>query len=123
MNVLKKIRVIKKIVNMGGGRYFLNMFFTINGSDLIDSPWTTTFSVFTDLLGNGFYLVPISVLALALYIRTRNPVVSSVFMMGSGLLLSSGSMFMDYPEMVKVYVAFTAVGLVGSILSVLFMNK
>lgn len=101
----------------------MSVLFAINGSDLIDSPWTTTFSVFTDLLGNGFYLIPISVLALALYVRTRNPVVSSVFMMGSGLLLSSGSMFMDYPEMVKVYVAFTAIGLVGSILSILFMNK
>jgi len=95
----------------------------INGTDFIDNPWNTTFKVFTDLLGAGFYLVPLSFIAVALYVKTRNPTTVSAFIWASGILMASGSIFMDYPEMAIAYSIFTAFGIVGVILSVFFMKK
>lgn len=71
----------------------------------------------------GFYLIPLSFIALALYMKTRNPVLASSFIWASGLLLASGSIFASYPEMAFVFFIFTAVGIVGVILSVFFMKK
>ena len=98
-------------------------FLVINGSDFINNPWNITVKAFTDLFGSGFYLIPISFIAVALYLKTRNPVTVSAFLLGSGILLSSGSIFMDYPEMGFVYTIFTILGLVGLILSIYFTSK
>lgn len=95
----------------------------VNGSTLINNPWTTIFSPFTDLLGTGFYLLPITFIALALYVKTRNPVLVSSFVIASGLLLSGGSIFADYPEIVPVYAILVALGFVGLIMGLFFMRK
>ena len=95
----------------------------INGSDLIDNPWNTTFSTFTDQLGSAFWLIPVSFIAAALYIRTRNTVLVSAYMIASGLLLAGGNIFMGAPEMMYVYIIFTVLGLVGLILGIFFIKK
>lgn len=95
----------------------------VNGSTLINNPWTTIFSPFTDLLGTGFYILPITFIALALYVKTRNPVLVSSFVIASGLLLSGGSIFADYPEIVPVYAILVALGFVGLIMGLFFMRK
>jgi hypothetical protein len=103
---------------------FLQMvIMAINGSDFIDHPWNTTFKAFTDLLGMGFYIVPVSFISLALYVKTRNPVLVSAFMWGSGLMLTSGAIFAEYPEMALVYGIFTAIGVAGVFISLFFMRK
>ena len=95
----------------------------INGTDLVDNPFDTIFDCFTDLFGNGFFLIPLTFIAVALYMKTRNPVLVSAFIWGSGLLLASGNMFMNYPEMALVYGLFTAIGIVGVILGLVFNRK
>jgi len=94
-----------------------------NSSDLISNPWNTTFSSYTDLLGNLFWLFPLSFIAIALYVKTRNPVAVSAFMLASGLLLSSGQIFLGHPEMVLVYVIFAVIGLIGLILNIFFLKN
>lgn len=95
----------------------------LNGSEFIDAPLETIFSPFTDLLGTGFYLIPLTFIVIALYIKTRDVVVASAFMMASGVLLSSGAIFADYPEMAFVYLIFTVLGIVGIVLGIFFMRK
>jgi len=96
---------------------------SINGSELIDKPWDTIFSPFTDLLTQGFFLIPVSVIACALYIKSRNPVMVSCFLIISGIFLSSGALFSAYPEMITVYALFTTMGIMGLIVSLFFMRK
>ena len=98
----------------------MSIVMAINGTDFINNPWNTTFSPFVDLLGMGFYLIPLSFIAVALYMKTRNPAGVSVFIFVSGLLLSGGSIFANYPEMAVVYTVFTAMGFVGLVLSIFF---
>lgn len=92
----------------------------INGTDLINQPWDTIVSPFIALLGNGFYLVPLSFLSVALYVKTRDFALTSAFILGSGILLSGGSMFTNYPEMAGVYGVFAAIGITGIVLSVFY---
>ena len=100
-----------------------------NGSDLINQPWNTTWSPYTDffqrIFGNGalFFLVPIMVLALSLYVKTRNITMVAMFMIGSGILMSSGSMFTNAPQVSLIFIIFTALGFVALILSLLFQQR
>jgi len=95
----------------------------INGSELIDNPMTTIFSPFTDLLGTSFWLIPLTFIAIALYVKTREVVIVSAFMLASGVMLSSGSIFAGYPEMALVYMLFSGLGIVGLIAGIFFMRK
>jgi len=93
-----------------------------NASDLINNPWNTTFSPYTGLIGNAFWLFPVSFIGIALYIKTRNPVLVSAYMLASGVLLASGNIFLGTPEMVLVYILFAVIGLIGVFLSIFFMK-
>ena len=95
----------------------------LNGTDFINNPWDTTFDSFTDLFGMGFYIIPITFIAIALYIKTRNPMLASSFIWASGILLTSGHIFMNYPEAAKIYLVFTIIGIVGTLLSLIFNKK
>lgn len=90
---------------------------SFNGSEAIDNPWETFSSVYTDILGMGFYLIPIGVIAVALYIATRTIAASSIWLMASTLLVGT-VIFADYPEMSFIYYLFTVLGLVGVIFSI-----
>jgi len=89
----------------------------VNGSEILDKPWDTFFSQFTDLFGYSFFLVPIGFIALALYLKTKNVTAVSVWLMGSCFLMGTG-IFSSYPEMGFVYYLFAVLGLVGVIVSI-----
>ena len=95
----------------------------VNGSELVNNPWNTTFSPYMDLLGSSFWIFPLSFIAIALYIKTRNPTLVSSYMLASGVLLASGQIFMGNPEMVLAYIIFAVLGLVGILLDVFFLKN
>jgi len=88
-----------------------------NGSELLDQPWETIFSVFTDIIGYGFYLVPISFIAVALYIKTKTVAVSGMWLMATTILVGS-AIFNEYPVMSYIYFIIAAFSLTGVIISV-----
>lgn len=93
-----------------------------NGSDFISNPWGSIWSPYTDIFGGGFWLIFIGFIAVALFIKTRNVVAVSVWLMGSSLLVGSG-IYSTYPVMGFVYYIFTVIGLVGMIVSIFFMKE
>ena len=94
----------------------------VNGSEFINNPWDTIWSPFTDMFGQGFWLIFIGFIAVALFIKTRNVAVVSVWLMGSSLLVGS-AIFSNYPSMGFVYYIFTVLGLVGTIVSIFFIKE
>lgn len=96
--------------------------FPLNGSTLINQPFNTTFSPFTRLFGEGFFIIPISVIAVALYVKTRSPVVVSAWLIGSGLLMSGGGLFLNFSEMGIVYTIISGIGVIGLFASVYFQR-
>jgi len=95
----------------------------LNGTELIDAPWDTILSPFTNLLGSGFYLVPITFIAIALYVKTHDTMLSSAWLLASGVFLASGSIFTGYLEMSVIYTIVVAMGVTGIVINVFFMRK
>ena len=93
-----------------------------NGSELIDNPFNQFFSAFTDILGYSFFLIPISFIAIALYIKTRTVAVAGVWLMASTLMVGT-AIFAEYPEMGFVYYLFTVISFVGVIVSIYLENR
>ena len=85
----------------------------INGSDLVNQPWNTTFSPYIALFGQGWILIPVSFISAGLFMKTRDPIVLSVFMIISGILLSgvTYSMFDAFPAAIIPYVLFVVIGI------------
>lgn len=88
----------------------------LNGSELINEPIRTIFSPFTNLFGSGFWLIPLSFIALALYMKTRNLTVVGMYMIAVGVLWGAGNIFVEYNEMAYVYLLFTVLGFVSLII-------
>lgn len=95
----------------------------INGTELLNAPWETILSPFTDLLGSGFYIIPVSVMAAALFIKTRDIVSVGVLMILAGALLSGGGLWTGYYQMSILYVIFTLIGVVSVVMGLLFRRR
>jgi len=93
----------------------------VNGSDLISNPWDTIWKPFIDIFGGGFWLIPIGTVALALYVKTREVSVSSIWLMISCFLVGS-TVFSSHPEISFIYFVFTVIGLIGTVVSIFFMK-
>lgn len=89
------------------------------GSGFLDNIWNTSFSPWTNLFnnyvgnGNVFYLFPLIIITLGLYIHSdHNSLLTSMFMIGSGALLGVGTLSMGLPHMPILFGIFAAMGLV-----------
>ena len=98
-----------------------------NASEIVTEPFNTTFSPFTDLFEGmlpgtaaAFFLLPLSIITIALFVKTRDPVMVSMFMMASGALASAGSIFVGAIGMVPVFVIFSALGVTALFVSLFF---
>lgn len=95
-------------------------------TDFWNETWNTTTEpytdIFNDVLGNGsvFYMFPVIVLTIAIYLKTQSGVMASMFMIGCGALLSTANIFGGSLQMTAVFIIFTAIGIVGLFVSVLF---
>ena len=96
---------------------------TLNGSELVDDPFNTIFSPFTDLLGSAFWLIPIGIIAAALYVRTRNITVVGAWLLGAGMLMSTANIFSGYPMILDFYMFVVVIGVVSIILGILLERK
>ena len=98
----------------------------LNGTDFIHDMWNTTFNPYTNMflrtMGNGniFYLVPFIVLTIGIYIKTKDATVATLFMIATGAVCSTGSMFSKAPDIAMIFLLFAAMGFVGLFTSLFF---
>lgn len=95
----------------------------INGTQLTEDPFNTVFSPFTDLLGSAFWLIPISVIAAALFMKTKNITVVGAWLLGSGMLMGSANLFSGYPGMLDFYLAIIVIGIISILAGILLQQK
>ena len=91
----------------------------VNGSTLLNDPWNTIVSPFTDLLGTGFYMIPVGAIGVGLYVKTRNPVMIGMYLLSSGSLLASGSIFAGMMGMVPIWIMVSAAGIASLMIGLL----
>jgi len=81
-------------------------------------PWTNLFKyLLGPEYGGFFYLVPLTVLTIGLYIKTNNVTVPSMFMIGSGAILGITTLTMGMPIMGFLFLIFATIGI-----ATLFVN-
>ena len=101
----------------------------LNGTELIENPVETIFSPFTDffkgITGNGavFYLIPLIVLTFGVYEKTKNPIMPAMFMIASGALLSTGTMFLGMPDISIAFTVFIAMGITALFIGLILQRR
>ena len=95
----------------------------LNGSNLTNNPIETIFSPYTDLMGSMFWLIPIGIIAAALYVRTRNITVVGAWLLGAGMLMSTGNIFTDNPGSLDFYLFVVVIGIVSIIIGIILERK
>jgi len=102
----------------------------INASEIINDPIGTLLGPFTDffegITGNGmnFWILPLLGITLAIYVKNDyEPTAPFAFMLVSGVLLSSGSIFAGIPGIPHALIIFSAIGLTGLLTNVYLSNK
>lgn len=95
---------------------------SFNGSELIDNPFNEFSSVFTDIIGLSFFLIPISFIAIAIYIKTRTVAASGVWLIASTLMVGT-AIFTEYPAVGFIYYLFTVISFVGVIVSIYLESR
>lgn len=100
----------------------------INGTTFMNNPWNTTFSPWTNMFetitgnGNAFYLFPLIILTIGVFVKTRDATMTSLFMITSGALCASGSFFTGAPNIALLFTIFTAIGFVGLFIGIIFQR-
>lgn len=95
----------------------------VNGSELLDAPFDTVFSPFTGLLGSMFWLIPISIIAAALFVKTKNVTVVGAWLLGAGMFMGTADIFSGVPGMFTVYGAVIIIGVIAIIAGILLQRK
>ena len=101
----------------------------LNGTEWKEAPWNITFSPYTDIFeqifgnGNVFYLIPLIVLTFGIYMKTENPVMAAMFMLGSGGIFAMGTMLAGLPEMGMMFTIFAAIGITIIVASIVFQKR
>jgi hypothetical protein len=102
---------------------------SLNGTGLINDPFGTIFSPFTDFFeallgpggGNVFFLVPVLVLTVGLWFKNpEKPILPVVFLIGSSALLGLGNVFAHAYGAAVICIVLCALGLTGLIMQTVF---
>lgn len=94
----------------------------LNGSELIEQPWDTIWGPFISIFGTAFWLIPIGIVGAALFMKTREITVTSVWLLVSCLLVGA-TVFNEQPEIGFLYFVFVVIGLIGTIVSLFFIKE
>jgi len=95
----------------------------LNGTNLTEDPFNTIFSPFTELLGSAFWLLPITVIAAALFMKTKNITVVGAWLLGAGMFMGSANIFSGYPAILDFYLALIVIGVISIIAGIVLQEK
>ena len=102
----------------------------LNMSEFMDNPFDTVYSPFTDFfqtyigVGNAFWLFLLVIFTVGIYIKTEgNAIMASMFMMATGAILGSANVFANQPDMSFAFYIFSALGVAGLFISVIYQNR
>lgn len=96
---------------------------TFNGSDLIHQPFNTTFSPYTNLFGFAFFIIPIAFIGAALFIKTRDPTLVSLYFIITGAFLTAGGAWVGAMGAAMLFMIMTILGIASLIYNVFYGGR
>jgi len=97
--------------------------FAINGSDLINQFYNTTFSSFIRVLGQGWIIVPFSFIGAALFVKTRDTALLSIYLIMIGAFIGAGSAWAGFLGAAVLFFVMAAIGIAALIYNVFYGGK
>jgi hypothetical protein len=98
-----------------------------NWTHWTSSPFMESLRPFTDLLGYGFFLIPISVIGAALWQQKKDLTAVTLYFTASFTILAGGtgavSIFGDYLEILPLYIVLAAIGWTALIVQTVFIRR
>jgi len=97
--------------------------FSINGSDLINQPYNTTFMTFIRALTQGWIILPFAFIGGALFVKTRDTALVSVYLIVAGAFIGAGSMWYGYTGAAGLFFILAAVGIAALMYNVFYGGR
>jgi hypothetical protein len=92
----------------------------LNGTELIEHPIDTIMSPYTGLIGSWFWLIPISIIAAALYRKTKSITAVGAWLMGAGAFMSGTDWAFGMVQFIDFYIALIVIGFITVIIGIVF---
>lgn len=89
----------------------LSLIFAFNGSDIVSQPYNTTFSTFIRVLGPGWIIVPFAFIGAALFVKTRDTALISIYMICIGAFVGVGSAWVGFTGAALLFFVMAALGI------------
>ena len=95
-----------------------------NASDLITQPFNTTFSPYTHLFGMTFFIIPVAFIGAALFLKTRDVALTSIYFTMSSAMLMVGASYVGAGAAASIVFALVAVlGVAALLYNVFYGGK
>ena len=82
-----------------------------NGTDLVNHPFNTTFSTYTHLFGMAFFIIPVAFIGAALFLKTRDIVLVSIYFIMMSAFLMVGSAYFGQDQASLFFGLIAAIGI------------
>lgn len=94
-----------------------------NGSDLINQPFNTTFSAYTHFFGMAFFIIPIAFIGAALFLKTRDVTLVSIYFIMSSAFLLFGSAYVGAMGAATLFALIATLGVAALLYNVFYGGK
>lgn len=101
----------------------LNIIFAFNGSDIVNQPYNTTFFPFIRALGPGWIIVPFAFIGAALFVKTRDTALISIYMICIGAFVGAGSAWAGFTGAALLFFVMAALGIAVLMYNVFYGGK
>jgi len=95
----------------------------INTTELLESPFNTIFSPYTGMMGSMFWLIPIVIVAGALFVKTKNITSVGAWLLGAGMFMGGLNLFSGFPIMLDLFGGLIIVGIIMIIVPIIMREK
>lgn len=95
----------------------------INGSDLLNQPYNTTFYTYIRVLGQGWIIVPFAFIGAALFVKTRDTALVSIYLIAIGAFIGAGSAWAGFTGAALLFFLFAAIGIAALMYNVFYGGR
>ena len=95
----------------------------INGSDIINQPYNTTFTPYIRLLGQGWIIIPFSFIGAALFVKTKDTALVSIYFILIGAFVGAGSAWAGFTGAALLFFIMAALGIAALMYNVFYGGR
>ena len=97
--------------------------FEINGSDLLNQPYNTTFFTYIRALGQGWIIILFAFIGGALFVKTHDTALVSIYMIMIGAFIGVGSMWTGFMGAALLFFIMAALGIAALMYNVFYGGR